>query len=145
MTATVFVDTNVFLYALDGSDLRKQEQAREWRTELWQRRSGRVSVQVLQEFYANVIRKWPSAKDEARSEIRNLLAWRPLVADASLLELGWKIQDRYQLSFWDSLIVAAAKTSGCRYLLTEDLKHEQELNGVIVANPFISRPGVLLE
>src|SRR5882672_3826980 len=100
MTATVFVDTNVLLYALDQADLKKHEKARAWRTELWKRKCGRISVQVLQEFYANVVRKWPSAGELARSEIRNLRAWRPVTIDIKLLEYGWKIQDRYQLSFW---------------------------------------------
>ena len=144
MTATVFVDTNVLLYALDRTDLNKQERAREWRGELWERKCGRISVQVLQEFYANVLRKWPSASELARSEIRNLQAWHPVTVDIKLVELGWKFQDQYQLSFWDSLIVAAAKASASRILLTEDLQAGQELDGIIVVNPFHSQPFSLL-
>jgi predicted nucleic acid-binding protein len=143
MTATVFVDTNVLIYALDRTDLKKQEGARAWRAELWQRRCGRVSVQVLQEFYVNVLRKWPTASDLARREIRNLLAWRPVTVSGELLEEGWKIQDRYQLSFWDALIVAAARSSGCRFLLTEDLQAGQDLEGITVVNPFQSQPSSL--
>jgi predicted nucleic acid-binding protein len=144
MTATVFVDTNVLLYALDRTDLKKQKRAREWRTELWERKCGRISIQVLQEFYANVLRKWPSLGELARSEIRNLLAWRPVIVDIELLEQGWKIQDRYQLAFWDALIVAGAKSSACRFLLTEDLQAGQELDGITVINPFQSQPSSLL-
>jgi predicted nucleic acid-binding protein len=144
MTATVFVDTNIFLYALDRADMRKQEAARAWRAALWKTRSGRVSVQVLQEFYANVLRKWPAAQEQARAEIRDLLTWSPVPADAELLESAWKLQDRYQLSFWDSLIVAAAKFSSCRYLLTEDLQAGQDLDGIIVTNPFLTIPASLL-
>jgi predicted nucleic acid-binding protein len=143
MTATVFVDTNVLIYALDRTDLKKQEGARAWRAELWQRRCGRISVQVLQEFYVNVLRKWPTASDLARREIRNLLAWRPVTVSGELLEEGWKIQDRYQLSFWDALIVAAARSSGCRFLLTEDLQAGQDLEGITVVNPFQSQPSSL--
>jgi predicted nucleic acid-binding protein len=144
MIATVFVDTNVLLYALDRTDLKKQEGARVWRAELWQRRCGRISVQVLQEFYVNVLRKWPTARDLARQEIRNLLVWRPVTVSGELLEHGWKIQDRYQLSFWDALIVAAAKSSGCRFLLTEDLQVGQQLDGITVINPFQTQPSSLL-
>jgi predicted nucleic acid-binding protein len=144
MTATVFVDTNIFLYALDQTDPRKQEAARNWRARLWRTRSGRLSVQVLQEFYANVLRKWPSAHDVARAEIRDLCAWRPVAMDAELLESGWKIQDRHHLSFWDSLIVAAAKSSSSRYLLTEDLQPGQDLDGIVVVNPFLTDPTALL-
>jgi len=140
MTAPVFVDSNVFLYALDKADLKKQQAARNWRAELWKSRRGRLSFQVLGEFYVNAIRLLPKARDEARSEVRDLLAWRPVVTDAALLERGWKIQDRYQLSYWDALIVAAAKTSSCSYLLTEDLQAGQNLDGIEVVNPFLCEP-----
>ncbi len=120
--ASVFVDSNVLLYAVDETDPDKQRVARNWRAELWKSRRGRVSFQVLGEFYVNAVRKQPAAREEARAEVRDLLAWNPVVTDAALLERGWKLQDRYRLSYWDALIVAAAKAALCRYLLTEDLQ-----------------------
>jgi predicted nucleic acid-binding protein len=143
MTAPVFVDTNVLIYALDEADPKKQEAARLWRAELWKSRRGRISFQVLQEFYVKVTRKWPKAQQQARAEIRDLLAWRPVSVDARILERAWRIQDRYHLSFWDSLIVAAAKSASCRYLLTEDLQENQDLDGVLVVNPFSRKPAAL--
>ena len=143
MIAPVFVDTNVFIYALDEADLKKQEAARLWRADLWKSRRGRISFQVLQEFYAKVTQKWPSARQEARSEVRDLLAWQPVAVDEGILGHGWKIQDRYQLSFWDALIVAAAKSAACRYLLTEDLQADQDLDGLLVVNPFVCNPASL--
>lgn len=143
MTAPVFVDTNVFIYALDLADPRKQQAARSWRDEMWKSRRGRISFQVLQEFYVKVTQKWPAAREATRAEIRDLLAWNPILVDRELLDRGWKIQDRYGLSFWDSLIVAAAKSAACRYLLTEDLQHGQNLDGVTVVNPFRSAPSSL--
>ena len=140
MTGLIFVDSNVFLYAVDDAEPAKQQAARHWRTELWKNRRGRISFQVLGEFYVNAIRKQPAARDEARAEIRDLLAWKPVIADAALLEQGWKIQDRYKLSYWDALIVAAAKASACRYLLTEDLQTGQAMDGVEVVNPFLHGP-----
>jgi predicted nucleic acid-binding protein len=140
MTAPVFVDSNVFLYALDNADTEKQQAALKWCAELWKSRRGRVSFQVLGEFYVNAIRILPTARDEARAEVRDLLAWRPVVTDVKLLEQGWKIQDRYQFSYWDALIVAAAKTSSCGYLLTEDLQAGQNVDGVEVVNPFLCEP-----
>ena len=144
MTATIFVDTNVLIYALDPADPKKQQAAQAWRTNLWDSQKGRVSFQVLQEFYAKVTQKWPAAGPEARAEVRDLLAWRPVLVDADLLERGWKIQDRYQLSFWDALIVAAAKSIACGYLLTEDLQAGRDLDGVVVVNPFLCDPASLL-
>ena len=140
MTAPVFVDSNVFLYAMDEADPKKQQAARNWRAELWKNRLGRISFQVLSEFYVNAVGKRPGARDEARAEVRDLLAWNPLTTDAALVEQGWKIQDRYQLSYWDALIVAAAKASACGYLLTEDLPAGQKLDGIEVLNPFLRGP-----
>ncbi len=137
MTAPVFVDTNVLIYAVDKFDRRKNEAARAWRGELWKSNRGRVSFQVLQEFYAKVSQKGPSAQDHARAEVRDLLKWNPVVVDEFVVERGWKIQDRYKLSFWDALIVAAARRSSCAYLLTEDLQAGQDIDGVTVVNPFL--------
>jgi predicted nucleic acid-binding protein len=143
MTAPVFVDTNVLIYALDDADLAKHQAAQLWRTELWKSHRGRISFQVLQEFYAKISKKSPTASDQARAEVRDLMAWRPAVMDFRVLEQGWRIQDRYQLSFWDALIVAAAKSLSCRFLLTEDLQADQDFEGVLVVNPFVSDPSSL--
>lgn len=143
MSDLVFVDTNVFLYAMDASEPRKHTAALEWRSELWKRGLGRTSSQVLQEFYANATQKWPGALNAARDEIRNLMAWRPVSIGPGIMLEGWKIQDRYRFSFWDALIVAAAKACSCRFLLTEDLQHGQTLDSVTVLNPFRSDPTLL--
>lgn len=143
MTAPVFVDTNVLIYALDSTEPKKQQAAKAWRINLWDSQTGRVSFQVLQEFYAQVTRKWPSFRALARAEVRDLLTWGPVPVDAVLLQRSWDVQDRYQLSFWDALIVAAAKVSACRYLLTEDLQDGQNLDGVLVVSPFTHEPASL--
>src|SRR5437879_11459794 len=72
MTALVFVDTNVLIHALDSTDPKKQQAAKAWRINLWDGQTGRVSYQVLQEFYAQVTRKWPSFREAARAEVRDL-------------------------------------------------------------------------
>jgi predicted nucleic acid-binding protein len=136
MTVPVFVDTNVLIYAVDTFDRRKHEAARIWRSELWKSKRGRISFQVLHEFYAKVTQKWPTARDDARAEVRDLLKWKPVVLDDTVIEHAWKTQDRYKLSFWDSLIVAAARQSLCAYLLTEDLQAGPEIEGLVVVNPF---------
>jgi predicted nucleic acid-binding protein len=145
MTALVFVDTNVLIYALDDADPAKQRAARSWRDSLWRSRRGRISFQVLQEFYVKTTHNLPSARDRARSEIRDLLAWEPVGPDSQIFEQAWRVQDRYRLSFWDSLIVAAAKSSSCSYLLTEDLQPNQSLDGILVLSPFLSTPDSILK
>jgi len=72
--------------------------------------------------------------------IRDLTAWRAVVNNSFALLVAWDLQDRYELSLWDSLIVAAAHESSCRVLLTEDLQHGQDLGGVVVVNPFLKAP-----
>ena len=139
-SALVFVDTNVFIYALDEADQPKQQAAARWRAALWETRRGRTSFQVLEEFYSKVTSRWPAARDQARAEVRDLLAWQPLAVDAEMVDGAWRVQDRYRLSFWDALIVAAAKSASCHYLLTEDMQAGQNLDGVRVVNPFLGDP-----
>jgi len=88
-----------------------------------------------------VTRRGPSARNEAR----DLLALRPAVIDEAVLEQGWKIQERYQLSFWDALIVAAAKSAACACLLTEDLQAGQDLDGVTPGEPLTNAPPDVFE
>jgi len=142
MNALVFVDTNVLLYRHDGAKPEKQEAAGVWLAHLWRTRSGRLSMQVLQEFYLNATQKLKPGLDRkvARQEVQDLMAWHPISIDFQAIADSWDLQDRYGISFWDSLIAAAARLAGCRFLLTEDLQHDQDLNGVRVLSPFIARP-----
>jgi predicted nucleic acid-binding protein len=136
----VFVDTNVLIYYLDPTDLRKQQASRLWLADLWEQGQGCISYQVLQEFYSVGTQKWPALRAEIRKEIKELFDWYPVVINRKVIEDAWDIQARYKISFWDALIVAAAKAAACRYLLTEDLQEGQEMDGVLVVNPFRSLP-----
>ena len=70
--------------------------------------------------------------------MRDLAVWQPVAIDLAILERGWLLQNRYSLSWWDALIVAAAQSSGCSALLTEDLQNGQRFGGVRVIDPFAS-------
>ncbi len=140
----IFVDTNVLIYALDEGEPAKCDAARAWRTALWRSRRGRVSYQVLQEFYVKILQKQLSSAHEVRSEIRDLLTWNPVQLSSELLELGWTLQDRYRMSFGDAMIVAAAKTASCKYLLTDDLQQNQDFDGLMVISPFEVTPKSVL-
>lgn len=142
MNGLVFVDSNVFLYAVDAGDTEKQAAAAAWRTALWRTRRGRISFQVLQEFYVKATRKCPKAAEATRAEIHDLMAWKPVIIGAGVLLEAWKIQDRYRFSFWDSLIVSAAKAASCKFVLTEDLQHGQNLDGIEIVSPFRSDPSL---
>ncbi len=138
MTAPCFVDANVLIYARDPEEPSKQERAREWLAYLWRENLGRTSTQVLSEFYVNVTRKLatPVASEDAWQEVRSFLAWRPHPVDEALLMRAREIEQRWRLSWWDSMVVAAAQLQGCALLLTEDLQDGAVYGGVTVRSPF---------
>ncbi len=142
MSAKVFVDTNVLVYSRDASEPEKQAQALEWMRALWEHRTGRLSYQVLQEYFVSVTAKLdPGLPPElARRDVRALLAWQPMPVDARILEGAWLLQERHRLSWWDTLIVAAAQAAGCRYLLSENFQGGMELGELKLVNPFLTRP-----
>jgi predicted nucleic acid-binding protein len=141
MTALVFVDTNILLYAVDTRDRLKHDSARDWMAQLWRTRSGRTSAQVLNEFFVNATRRLEPglAPEQAWQQVTALRSWSPQPMDMPTIELGFNLHTRYRLSWWDSLIVAAANLQGCSLLLTEDLQPEAIYAGVTVCNPFASR------
>lgn len=94
-------------------------------------------MQVLNEFYANLVRiNGSQFSARARAEIRHLMAWHPCPIDATLLETAWSIADEASVSHWDALIVAAAIHQDCETVLSEDLQHGQIIEGVRIVNPF---------
>jgi len=139
MSGKVFVDTNVLVYAHDLDAGEKCETARSLLRELWSSRSGVISTQVLQEFYVNVTRKIarPISFPEARGVLDAYAAWQvESILSPDILRAS-EVQERYQLSFWDALIVVAAVKGGAEALLTEDLQAGQLIEGVRVTQPFL--------
>ena len=143
MTGPVFVDTNVLVYDRDDRDALKHDRARAWMTALWKRPGlGVVSGQVISEFHRAVTRKLKPGLDEeqARRYIRTLFAWEFVAVDQATVTEAWGVQDRFGFNYWDALVVAAAHIGGCRVLLTEDLQDGQDLDGLLVVNPFTRPP-----
>jgi predicted nucleic acid-binding protein len=135
MIEPVFVDANVLLYAYDPRDPVKQARAREWIDRLWDTGLGRVSTQVLSEFYANA-KKFGVSREKAWETVATLLEWNPRAIDAELLSVARDVEKRHRLSWWESMIVAAAQLEKCRLLLTEDLQDGAAIGPVIVRSPF---------
>ncbi len=133
-----FVDANVLVYSQDPTDPVKKARAEEWLEMLWQRRTGRTSVQVLSEFYAVATRKLRPrmASNVAWEEAARYFTWSPQVIDAALLRRAHEIERRYQTSWWDSMIVAAALLQDCVILLTEDLQEGMTFGTLAVRSPF---------
>jgi predicted nucleic acid-binding protein len=142
MSELVFADTNVLLYEWDGSSPDKQSAAIRWTRHLFDEHIGRVSYQVLAEFYRVATQKLrPALKsDVAENYVRTFFPWEPVTIDAGVLEGSWRAQKRFKLAWWDALIVAAAQRARCRILLSEDFQAGQDFDGVVVVNPFEAAP-----
>ena len=141
MSDRAFVDTNILVYARDRAAGAKQVRAEALIRQLWETRRGRVSIQVLNEYFVTVTQKLKPgmARDDAWSDLAALQAWDPVPMDWKLLERGRGVQQQHALSWWDALIVAAAQAAGCDVLYSEDLADGAVLGGVRVVNPFAAR------
>ena len=139
MIEAAFFDTNVLVYLYDARAPDKQRMARELVGRYFSERKAAVSTQVLQEFFVTVTQK------AARLPLRQAKA---LVGDYMQLNVitiapvhildAIDLQEHFGISFWDALIVAAAKAAGARILFSEDLSHGQAYEGVRVQNPFLA-------
>ncbi len=137
MTDPIFVDTNVWVYAVDAADPDKRLRA----LEVTEPASGRdlvISAQVLTEFYAVVTRKLavPVQAEDAEAMVRELSALPVVAIDSSLVVSAIAASRRWQISIWDALILRAAEVSGCRSVLSEDLAAGATYGSVVVENPF---------
>ncbi len=133
-----FVDTNVLLYAHDRGETEKQPVARALLEGLWTARTGVVSTQVLQEFYVVATRKFepPMARGEARELVALYSAWPVIQVDVELILGAAALEESETLSFWDALIIEAARRAGAVRLLSEDLQAGRRIAGVVLENPF---------
>ncbi len=136
MGVEAFLDTNILVYAYDADAGEKREIALGLVERAWlEPGKFSVSVQVLQELYVNLTRKGQT--HETASEIvHHLSSWPVVENSVSLLHAALSVKARWQTSFWDALIVAAANQSGAPMLLSEDLNHGQNYGGCVVQNPF---------
>jgi predicted nucleic acid-binding protein len=133
-----FVDTNVLAYAHDASETEKQPLARAVLEELWNDRTGVLSTQVLQEFYVVATRKFrpPLPRAEAREILALYATWPVVQVDVELILDAAGLEDAEQLSFWDALIVEAARRAGADRLVSEDFGAGRNIADVTIENPF---------
>lgn len=134
-----FVDTNILVYAHDSAAGQKHERAKALIQSLWDSQMGCLSIQVLQEFYVTITRKVarPLSPVEASQIISNLGAWRLHTPQVEDVLAAIQIQTRYQLSFWDALIIQSANQLACEIVWSEDLNAGQTYSTVRVENPLL--------
>ena len=127
------------MYAHDTAAGGKHERAKTLVEGLWRERSGVVSTQVLQELCVNLRRKsgHPLDTKRVRELITDYLSWHVVVNGEDSILQALDLEERYQISFWDALIVHAAHISGAETLYSEDLSNGQMYNSVKVVNPFV--------
>jgi predicted nucleic acid-binding protein len=140
MSDRYFVDTNILMYAHDSAAGEKHVRAKALVEELWENRSGAVSTQVLQELAVNLRRKAKKPLDAkaTRDIIADYLAWHVVVNGGDSILEALELEARYQLSFWDALVVQAAHVAGAEILYSEDLSDGQRYGTVRVKNPLTS-------
>jgi predicted nucleic acid-binding protein len=139
MTDVVFVDTNILIYAHDRDSGSKRDRAARALQRLWSDRNGRVSVQVLQEFYVTVTKKLGStlANAAAREIIRTYTPWVHAPTTPETIIRATELSELAQLSFWDGLIVASAEQVGAKSIFSEDFNAGQVIAGIRVVNPLV--------
>ena len=131
-----FIDTNVVVYASDPSDPRKNELAVEILANAFDNDKYVISSQVLNEFVNTALNKLKKTDDEVTGYLRQLKTIRVVSVSADWLERAIDIRSRYDLQFYDSLLLAAAEALGCDEFLTEDLNDGQMYGSVKAVNPF---------
>lgn len=133
----VFVDTNIIVYAYDITAGKKHDISGKILPDLWNSGWGVISTQVLQEFFVTVTQKIPNPLDIdlTKEIVADLLKWDVIINNGESILSAIEIKKKYKFSFWDSLIIEAAKRGGCRLLLSEDLV-EGQIGGILIKNPF---------
>jgi predicted nucleic acid-binding protein len=136
LSARTFIDSNVLLYAIDDEDPIKRTVSRTVLRQLMESQNGVVSTQVLQEFAAVATRKFGISPTQAKAALRSWAALDTVLLTTGVIYDAIDEMTLSRLSFWDSLIIAAAASAHCTELLTEDLQPGQTIRGVTVHNPF---------
>lgn len=142
MNAKYFLDTNLLVYAFDQKELQKQAIAKRYLNALFTQETHVLSLQVLHEFVAVAQKKLapPMTPEDLNALIQLIPGKRILPLTRRITIDALQIQQQYQLSWWDSLIVASAKWGGCTFIVTEDLSDGQKIENITIFNPFNTTP-----
>lgn len=136
--SSVFIDTNVLVYAFDADSGLKFERAQSILKDCWNNQTGVLSTQVLEEFYVTVTKKLPSKMDKqsACNIVQVYKAWsaQPITPD-DIIDAS-EFEEQNQLSFWDSLIITIAQKTGAETLYSEDKQDGQKFGSLTIVNPF---------
>ncbi len=132
-----FLDTNIFVYTDDADAPDKSALAIELVEQALTSKKGVISTQVLQEYVAATTRKLGVAIETAKDRARLFARMSVIQISTDDVMAAVDLVQLHRLSFWDALIIQAARKAECRVLLTEDLQHGRVIDGVTIINPFL--------
>ena len=140
MSGKYFIDTNIFVYTFDASNIEKQNKSKEIVANALENSNGIISYQVIQEFLNVSTKKFTSPLSVADAQRYLTTILEPLCEVFSSIELyhqALEISERWYYSFYDSLVISAAIKADCKTIYSEDLQHSQKIQNLQIINPFI--------
>ena len=137
MSGLAFFDTNILVYTDDDSSPEKQARAAGLIEDYQRRDAAVISLQVLQEYYATITRKLGVNPEHAQLKVERLIRGNVVCFEARDMIAAIELHRLTRISFWDAMIVHAARMAGAGVLFSEDLQHGAVLGGVPVVNPFL--------
>lgn len=144
MNDRVFVDTNILIYARDDRFPEKQSAAVAWLETISRRETMAVNPQVIGEFCNAAGRRKLMPDDELRQTVLLLEPWSVGDIDLALIQAAWDLRVSTRYQWWDCMILAAAISAGCRYLLSEDMHHDRKVDSITILDPFKVSPAAIL-
>ena len=136
MPARSFFDTNILVYADDKAAPAKQRRALDLVAEHRRARTGVVSLQVLQEYFVTVTRKLRVDPQVARRKVELIAEFDVAAPEVADILAAIDLHRLHGFSFWDALVLRAAKQAGCSVLFSEDMQETREIDGLRIVNPF---------
>jgi len=133
----IFFDTNILVYTDDRANPAKQKRALEILDESKQTQTGVVSLQILQEYFVTVTRKYGVDASAARRKVELFAAFDVVEPVLSDVLAAIDLHRLHHLSYWDALVIHCARRAGCKHVLSEDMQHGQVIDGVRIVNPFL--------
>jgi len=140
MSGRFFLDTNIFVYAFDLKASAKQKKAGDLIRRAADTGEGIISYQVVQEFFSVAFRRFSQPMSPAEAEQYLITVLRPLIAvhsSPAIYFQALRIRETHRISWYDSLIVAAALEGRCEKLYSEDLQPGRKIEGLRIENPFV--------
>lgn len=142
--ATCFLDTNVLIYSKDPTNKAKQDAALRWMSRLAEHGALVISPQVLNELYAvATYARAPLSEEDARKLIMIAGDWCSAQTNFATTILATELRRKTSYQWFDCLLLASAIDAGCAFFISEDMHHEQAIDGVRIVNPFLTDPDLL--